>query len=97
MPGAASAIAPVLRLIATLVAAAGGRDRKRTRDCASASPCGENGVDIASCELAGPRRMTRPNDVDEAGSARPGRHIRVLLAIAEWTGRFRWALTRHVT
>jgi hypothetical protein len=28
-----------------------------------------------SRELAGPDRMTRPNDVDEAGSARPERHV----------------------
>ena len=32
--------------------------------------------DIPGRELAGPHRMTRPNDADEAGSARPERHVR---------------------
>jgi hypothetical protein len=34
-----------------------------------------NGKHVPSRELAGPHRMTRPNDIDEAGSARPERHL----------------------
>jgi hypothetical protein len=88
VPGAASAIAcsPADRN-----ARRRGRcDRKRVRNCASASPCGENGVDIASRELAGPHRMTRPNDGEVADATRPERHLgvgpRVGWISTKWAG-----------